>query len=70
MDVFGFREAQETTVGVTLPGGVQASVVSLPALALLAVLAGSLPKRTKERRGRSATHHCELSASRNEPPLG
>lgn len=35
MDVFGFREAQETAVGVTLPGGVQASVVSLPALALL-----------------------------------
>lgn len=35
MDVFGFREAQASAFDVVLPGGVQARVVSLPALALL-----------------------------------
>jgi predicted nucleotidyltransferase len=35
MDVFGFREAQQAALVVMLPGGVQARVVSLPALALL-----------------------------------
>jgi predicted nucleotidyltransferase len=35
MDVFGFREAQATAVRVALPGDVQGSVVSLPALAWL-----------------------------------
>lgn len=38
MNVFGFREAQEATVGVVLPGGIQARVVSLPALALLKIV--------------------------------
>ncbi len=35
MDVFGFREAQAGAATVALPGDVQASVVSLPALAWL-----------------------------------
>lgn len=35
MDVFGFREAQQTAIDVLLPGGVQGQVVTLPALALL-----------------------------------
>lgn len=35
MDVFGFREAQASACHVVFPGGVQARVVSLPALALL-----------------------------------
>ena len=38
MDVFGFREAQATAVRVDLPEGVQASVVSLPALAWLKIV--------------------------------
>jgi predicted nucleotidyltransferase len=38
MDVFGFREAQATAVGVDLPEGVQVSVVSLPALAWLKIV--------------------------------
>lgn len=35
MDVFGFREALAAAQQVSFPGGVQARVVSLPALALL-----------------------------------
>ncbi|MGB3429806.1 MAG: nucleotidyl transferase AbiEii/AbiGii toxin family protein [Burkholderiaceae bacterium] len=35
MDVFGFREALEAAVQVSMPGEVRASVVSLPALAML-----------------------------------
>jgi predicted nucleotidyltransferase len=35
MDVFGFREALEAAVQVSLPGKQRASVVSLPALAML-----------------------------------
>jgi predicted nucleotidyltransferase len=38
MDVFGFREAEATAVGVELPQGVQAAVVSLPALAWLKIV--------------------------------
>ena len=38
MDVFGFREAQATAVRVALPERVQASVVSLPALAWLKIV--------------------------------
>ena len=38
MDVFGFREAQATAVRVDLPERVQASVVSLPALAWLKIV--------------------------------
>ena len=38
MDVFGFREAQATAVSVDFPGNVQASVVSLPALAWLKIV--------------------------------
>jgi len=38
MDVFGFREAQATTVRVNLPEGVHASVVSLPALSWLKIV--------------------------------
>ena len=38
MDVFGFREAQATAVRVDFPGNVQASVVSLPALAWLKIV--------------------------------
>jgi predicted nucleotidyltransferase len=39
MDVFGFREALESSIEVTLPGGVQTRVVSLPALATLKLVA-------------------------------
>lgn len=35
MDVFGFREAQQTAIDVLLPNDVQTKVVTLPALALL-----------------------------------
>jgi predicted nucleotidyltransferase len=38
MDVFGFSEAQATAVRVDLPEGVQAAVVSLPALAWLKIV--------------------------------
>jgi len=38
MDVFGFREAQATVVRVDLPEGVQAAVVSLPALGWLKIV--------------------------------
>lgn len=38
MDVFGFREAQACAVCVDLPQGVQAAVVSLPALAWLKIV--------------------------------
>jgi predicted nucleotidyltransferase len=38
MDVFGFREAHATAVGVALPGDVAAFVVSLPALAWLKIV--------------------------------
>jgi len=38
MDVFGFREAQSTACEALLPGPTRASVVSLPALALLKVV--------------------------------
>ena len=38
MDVFGFREAQATAVRVDFPGDVQASVVSLPAMAWLKIV--------------------------------
>jgi predicted nucleotidyltransferase len=35
MDVFGFREASANAHAILLPGGVRASLVSLPALAML-----------------------------------
>jgi len=38
MDVFGFQEAQVTAVTVSLPGDVQAKVVSLPALTWLKIV--------------------------------
>lgn len=38
MDVFGFREALATAANVALPHGVQAAVVSLPALAWLKIV--------------------------------
>lgn len=39
MNVFGFREANEAAQTVHLPGGVETRVVSLPALALLKLVA-------------------------------
>lgn len=39
MNVFGFREANEAAQTVQLPGGVDSRVVSLPALALLKLVA-------------------------------
>jgi predicted nucleotidyltransferase len=39
MDVFGFQEAAATASPVLLPGGVGISIVSLPALALLKIVA-------------------------------
>lgn len=39
MDVFGFREATMATEEVQLPGGVRINIVSLPALALLKIVA-------------------------------
>lgn len=39
MDVFGFREVAASTWRIRLPDGVEASVVSLPALALLKIIA-------------------------------
>jgi len=39
MDVFGFREVAASAWRVRLPGGADASVVSLPALALLKIIA-------------------------------
>ena len=39
MDVFGFREAQVKACEIVLPGPMRATVVSLPALALLKVVA-------------------------------
>lgn len=39
MDVFGFREVAASTLRIRLPDGVEATVVSLPALALLKIIA-------------------------------
>lgn len=39
MDVFGFREVAASAWRVRLPGGVETSLVSLPALALLKIIA-------------------------------
>lgn len=39
MDVFGFREATRATEEAKLPGGVRVNIVSLPALALLKIVA-------------------------------
>lgn len=50
MNVFGFREANETAQAVQLPGGVEARVVSLPSLALLKLVAWQERHLTAPRR--------------------
>jgi predicted nucleotidyltransferase len=50
MAVAGYREAQATSVSVTLPGGIPIAVVSLPMLAALKVLAWSERRRVAPRK--------------------
>jgi predicted nucleotidyltransferase len=66
MDAFGFREALPTALDVLLPHQLGVKVISLPALAMLKLVAWEDRHLTYTAKGRTrfSAHHKQLSSMR------